>query len=368
MKTSHDAASTSDDEGTNPMDKLLAKLSEQQDALAKQRELLKSSEEETAYTRTVEYVANTANPALNVSALDGFNTVIVPVPTTDTPSPAGEGTAQLSAEEVLRLKLELEAAKGKIARMDQELAESRITKHTLDQVIGTPSELDYPAGQQVEENDLRLNNFQQGPKPNLRSQNNRDLSWAAGDDSRSDTSDALSASGFNRTRAIWANGPKPSFPGAQSTAANFQPSEALAASQWMNRGFGQPFVDTSLQYAGVQMGTFRGDRMMSDTDVLMAPPATRRNNLGGRFNNRAVGSFSYAGSSGSYDGYAPVNAACNSLNCVGAGLGNSLGMAMPTGMYPGYQPQPIGTPLSPHAPEFTSTTGWKGDVSNPYCT
>lgn len=340
------------------MDKLLAKLSEQQDALSKQRELLKSTEEHTAYTRTAEYVANTANSAVTTPALDSFN--VSTAPTAGTPSPAGDVSTQMSAEEVLRLKLELEAAKGKIARMDQELAQSRITKHTLDQVIGTPSELDYPAGQQTEDSDLRLSNFQQGLKPNIRSQNNRELSWATADDSRSDTSDALSAGGFNRTRAIWGNVPKP-FPGPQATSANFQPSEALATSQWMSRSFGQPFVDNTMQYAGPQMGAFRGDRMMSDSDPLMAPPANRRNNIGGRFNNRAVGSFSYAGSTGSYDGYtasAPYSA--------GNGAGASLGLGMSTGMYSGYQPQPIGTPLSPHAPEFTSTTGWKGDVSNPY--
>jgi len=73
------------------MDKLLAKLSEQTAALSKQQEALKSSED-IAYARTVEYVSSSA-----------------PVPDT----------------EVLRLKLELEAAKGKIARQEQELAQTR---------------------------------------------------------------------------------------------------------------------------------------------------------------------------------------------------------------------------------------------------
>jgi hypothetical protein len=62
----------------------------------------------------------------------------------------------------------------------------------------------------------------------------------------------------------------------------------------------------------------------------------------------------------------------------GVGMGNAMGLSLSGGMsgmssgassvisggmYSGYQPQPIGTPLSPHAPEFTSSTGWKGDVS-----
>lgn len=347
------------------MDKLLAKLSEQQDALSKQRELLKSSEEQDACSRTAEYVSGANNSALTAPAMDTLNSNTAPTAELSNPT-AHHDAVPPSAEEVLRLKLELEAAKGKLARMDQELAQSRITKHTLDQVIGTPSELDFPVGQQVEDGDIRDNSLQLGHKFNARSQGNRDLSWAAGDDSRSDTSDALSASGFNRARAIWGNGPKPSFPAAQPTAANFQPSEALAASQWVSRGFGQPFVDTGMQYASAPMNAFRGDRMMPDPDLMMAPHTARRNNTASRFNNRAVGSFSYAGSNGSYDGYTPATS-YGAINSIGAGVGASIGLGMsgePAGMYSGYQPQPIGTPLSPHAPEFTASTGWKGDVSS----
>lgn len=349
------------------MDKLLAKLSEQQDALSKQRELLKSSDEDTTYLHTPEYfsgIGNTIVPPSLESAIS--NTT----PNADISDLAVGGNIDTpSAEEVLRLKLELEAAKGKLARMDQELAQSRITKHTLDQVIGTPSELDFPVGPQTEDGEGQFNNQQQGLKSHGRSHGaTRDFSWATGDDSRSDTSEALSASGFNRTRAIWGNGPKPSFPGAPPVAAAFQPSEALAASQWMDRSFGQPFIDSSVQYTGNQMNGYRGNRMMPDADVLMAQPATRRNNVGARFNNRTSGTYSYAFNAGngvSYDGYAPVSG-YNATNSIPGGLGASAGLAMPgmsTGMYSGYQPQPIGTPLSPHAPEFTSATGWKGDVS-----
>jgi hypothetical protein len=42
-----------------------------------------------------------------------------------------------------------------------------------------------------------------------------------------------------------------------------------------------------------------------------------------------------------------------------------MGMTGGMNMYSGYQPQPIGTPLSPHAPEFTSSSvGWKNEVSS----
>lgn len=341
------------------MDKLLAKLSEQQDALFKQREQLKSSDEQVSYSRAADYVSATTNSEFKTSALESFSTSTTPISDTFS-TPQAEIVASPSAEEVLRLKLELEAAKGKLARMDQELAQSRITRHTLDQVIGTPSELNFPVSQHGEAGDIHLNNLQQGRKTNTRSQADRDISWATGDDSRSDTSDALSASGFNRARAIWGNDPNASFQSVPPPAAAFQSSEVLSLKDWMNRGFGQPFVDSSTQYGGAPANSYRGDRMMPDQDLL-APATVRRNNAGDRFNNRAAGSLSYAGSSGSYDGYtaAPSYGISNGVRAsIGVGMSG-----LPAGMYPSYQPQPIGTPLSPHAPEFTSSTGWKGDVS-----
>ena len=101
MKINHDAGSTSSNDAQNPMDKLLAKLSEQTAALSKQQEALKS--DDIAYARTIEYVSAT--------------TAASSIPVVPTFAPAVVDTNN----EVLRLKLELEAAKGKIARMDQEL-------------------------------------------------------------------------------------------------------------------------------------------------------------------------------------------------------------------------------------------------------
>jgi hypothetical protein len=386
MKMNHESASSSSNEGSNPMDKLLAKLSEQSAALTKQQEALKSADDCIAYSRTVEYVSagNNSVPitaAMITPAMESLNNGTAP--TTNTASLAGEDTPQPSAEEVLRLKLELEAAKGKIARMDQELAQTRITKHTIDQAIGTPSELDFPMSRQADA--ASFNHLQQNLNANGRPQSQRDNSWAAQEDSRSEASDTLSASGFNHTRAIWGNGGKPNL--GQGPMSGFQPSEALATSQWMNRGYGQPFVESSMQYHGPSMNNFTGARMMHDQDLLVPPPGPRRGNFGGRFANRPVGSFPYAGSNSSYDGYTPASTQYGSngsiaMSGMGAPMGMSMGMSggmsnhisngmsaglsggMSGGIYSGYHPQPIGTPLSPHAPEFTSSSaGWKNDVS-----
>jgi len=382
MKMNHESSSSSNE--ANPMDKLLAKLSEQQAVINKQHEALKSSEDTTAYVRTVEYIATASSSIPITPAPESFNNSTAP--TTSPPSIAGDDNPTQSVNEVARLKAELEAAKGRIARMDQELAQTRITKHTLDQAIGNVSEVDFPLNHQSDE---RLNHL----PPNLRPQIQRDNSWAGQDDSRSDTSDALSASGFNRARAIWGNTGKPAFPGVQGA---FQPSEALSTAQWMNRSFGQPFVESpisslppmpsiqsmpsmpaipSMPYAGPPMNAFRNDRMMPDPELLMAPPTNRRNQVGGRFNNRSsAASFPYASSNSSFDGYTPsttpfgsVAGMAGSVNQMSGqmGMGMNTSMNMGGNMYGGYQPQPIGTPLSPHAPEFTSSSAsWKSDVSS----
>ena len=346
----HNAESSSVE--LNPMDKLLSKLSEQSVALTKQSEALKTADDSVAYSRTVDYVSAASSlpitPAVASFGYTQSNTSTAP--TTSAPSLSGDGAPQQSADEVLRLKLELEAAKGRIARMDQELAQGRITKHTIDQAIGPPAEFDFPVGHPADV----------GPFHNMntgRPQVLRDNSWAAQDDSRSDTSDSFSNDGFNRARAIWGKqNPQ------QGPITGFHPAEALASGQWINRSFTQPFAEAPMQYPGATMSQYPGHFPKQEPGLVMAQP--RRSNAGGRFNNRAVGSF--AGSNSSYDGYTPSTTPFGSQNSMmGVPMSMGISTTMP-GVYPGYQPQPIGTPLSPHAAEFTTSgsgSGWKNDVS-----
>ncbi len=367
MKLSHDASSVE----INPLDKLLAKLSEQQTVLKSQSEAMKNVEETmVSRLRTAEYVSTACSAPLT-PAEDAFNST---APTTGPPSASVDDMTGTSLGEVARLKVELEAAKGRIARMDQELAQTRITKHTIDQAIGNASEADFPLNPLMEDRPNLL-------PPSLRPQLQREGSWAVQDDARSDTSDALSASGFNRARAIWSNGVnKSAFHAIQGAVPPFQPSAEVSQAQWMNRSYGQPFVEGPMppvSYNGPPpVNAFRNDRMMPDPELLMAPPAGRRGVGGGRFNNRSsAGSYPpYASSNSSFDGYTPSSTPYSSVAGMNGGsasmgppmgpIGMSTAMAMSASMYGGYQPQPIGTPLSPHAPEFTSTSAsWKGEVS-----
>jgi hypothetical protein len=364
MKINHDSAPASE---ISPMDKLLAKLSEQTAAISKQHEALKSSEDSTAYTRTVEYISSSSS-AVPISTLP-----ITPVtethnnsvaPSTRAASIVGDSGSE-GGEEVLRLKLELEAAKVRMARMDQELAQSRITKHTIDQAMGPVSEADFSMSSEM--SNAHLNRIQQSLNAGPRPQMQRDNSWAAQDDARSDTSDALSAGGLNRSRNIWGNNSKPGYTGFAGAVPAFQQPESLNSGQWLSRSVGPAFVEGP-QYSGPPMNGFGGDRLPPDSDFLVAPPAGRRQGGSNRF-GRA--SFPYASSNSSYDAYTPASTPYGSVGGMAGGvapiggpIGIGAGMNMGGSMYGGYQPQPIGTPLSPIAPEFTSNTGgWKNEVS-----
>lgn len=349
------------------MDKILAQLSEQQAVISRQHEAFKTSDD-IAYARTIDYVVATASSVPITPATETFNGSTAP--TTNTPSITGEDKAA-GKEDLDRLKAELDAANSRIARMDQELAQSRITKHTLEQVIGNATEVDYST--HAEE---RLNI----PLPPLnhntmRPAFHRDGSWATQEDSRSDTSESLSASGYNRSRSIWANGAKPAFGSFPVPPYQQQQAETHADAQWMNRGYNQPFGEAPMQFsAPPPLTNFRAtvggpERMMHESELLMAPPMPRQK-VPGHFNNRSRSSLPYASSNSSFDGYTPVSG-YSSANAGPVGppmynnmnMGGNMGGNMAAGMYGGYQPQPIGTPLSPHAPEFTVGPGWKNDVS-----
>lgn len=340
------------------MDKLLAKLGEQQTLLNKQHNTLEkraSDEEvcEVAHLRTMEYVATTGADS-TTHAHEDFELATSVTTGLVIPSAGAETTP--SAEEVLRLKQELQETKAKIARMDQELTQSRITKHTVEQVIGVASEADFALSQPADMTGHRVGNAQQTINASLRPTFGRDNSWVQ-DDSRSEASEAMSAGDFNRNRAIWTNPGRDQYGGFQGGMDNFQDSNAsFNTGPWLGRGgYGQQFGDATFPSS---MGNYRDSRFMNglQPDIGMTPAGDRRGNgRNNRFGNRNVGSFPYDGSNSSYDGLTPIPG-YGSVGSMSGGIhGSQLGI--------GYQPQPIGTPLSPFAPEFTSSGGsWKNEV------
>jgi hypothetical protein len=355
MKVVHN---TSSNDVAPIMDKLLAKLNEQQAAINKQHDALRIPEDDIAYTRTVDYITASSSSSIPVTpATDAF-TFSSTAPTSSA-TPSRDDATQPSAEVVLRLQLELEQAKGRIARMDQELTQTRITKHTIEQAIGTASEADFPLNQASDAADQRINSIQQTLNPSIRHPYGRDNSWAAQEDTHSDASDALSAGGFNRARAIWGNGGRQQYTGYHNTIPDFQqPQAGFPAGPWTGRGLGQQFSEPPLAY-GSHLAGFRGDHLMPEMDSGVGIPGDRRgNSRAGRFGNRSAGSFPCVGSNSSCDN---LNSVPNTFNSVG-GMASNVASPIMSGIM-AYQPQPIGTPLSPFAPEFTSSGAvWKNDV------
>ncbi|KFX90386.1 hypothetical protein O988_08221 [Pseudogymnoascus sp. VKM F-3808] len=334
----------------NPMDRLLAKLSEQQATINKQHEVLQTGDDahRTHVSSVAEYAANSATSPLSVTPATNSAEGTVSGNSTDTVDTVEEkDTPQPNKDEVLRLKIELEKAKGKIARMDQELTQTRITKHTIEQAIGSNSEADFPMDQ--------IN-------ASGRSVYLPDATWTGQDDNHSDNSDALSAGGFNRAGAIWGNSGRAPFTNFQAGMQDLQPASGFPGNPWAGRGFNVPYSDPSGAFGQAVPG-FRSERLVPDNDSSVGLAADRRNTNRGRFMNRNPGAFPYASSNSSYDGITPTTS-YSSVAGLGGTTSNTMGgsIALNTGGALNYQPQPIGTALSPFAPEFNSLTGqWKND-------
>ncbi|CCU81128.1 RNA binding protein [Blumeria hordei DH14] len=350
----------------NPMDKLLAKLSEQQATLSKQHETLMSSDDSSIYSHKIECTADSKSLPITPALSEIYNGVT----TNNYSIGVGEDRQTPNLEELSRLKSELEVAKGKIARMDQELAQSRITKHSLDQVIGSTSETYYPLHNSLESSPSKFK-----PPNTGHISLQRENSWTTQDDCRSDTSETLSENSFNRSRNIWGNISKPANGVSQVGSHHFQQSlTSHDRPHYVNRGFGRTFLGSSVDYPNCQMNGFRIDRVPSESSISADRAASRRAPVDGRLNSRNSAFFQYSGANNSFDAfssntgnYTPVS------NIAGpVGLGTSMNinssinsnMNSDMGIYSSYQPQPIGTPLSPHAPEFTSSnsSGWKADT------
>ncbi|RCI17155.1 hypothetical protein L249_2363 [Ophiocordyceps polyrhachis-furcata BCC 54312] len=321
------------------VDKLLAKLTEQQLALGHQSDLFKRTEGDaaangsvgsSAFSRKLDHASSSSSLPLT-PATDGFPAT---APATR-PASATLNDARPETDEVLHLKLQLARAQTQISKLDQELARSRSTKTDPDlQCFGVPRNV-----------------------PSL----SRESTWVTTDDSQSDSSDAMSATAFNRARGIWGN--------AKATFSNPSlpvpvPVHEPPPNNWTGgRPFNQGYADAGGPFP--PMDGFRGDRLAADSDLVMRPSVGRR---GHRFDNRLGAPHQFNGGFGGMAGpvssfdpmSSPLPVPSTGMN-VAPGLG-PMGM----GVFPPYQQQPIGTTLSPHASEFTSNANWKAEVSNDF--
>lgn len=109
-------------EKPSPVDQLLARLSQQQQEASRQKQQQDENTDGDSSSSPTDPFANTP-PTESVANSDG----------------------RPDAAEVFRLKKELELTRERMAQMDLELTQSRITRHTVEQAIGSP----FPAAQHL---------------------------------------------------------------------------------------------------------------------------------------------------------------------------------------------------------------------------
>ena len=346
MKPSHGPNGAPTNSDADTMDTLLAKLSKQQAVLHQQGDAIKNSEDGEKYDLAQEH-ASTSN-SVPITPANGIFGGMAPA-TRPASAQTNEGT---NNEEVLRLKLELAQAQNKISHLNHELVQRDQTRPGTYPALSSDSEM--RPGSQVASGTAiipELGSFNSAYQPSATRE--RSNIWPSCEDARSDTSDPLSATSFNRGRNIWGT-TKPPHGGL--------PTPELTQTQpWAMRANSQSYLDNANAPYNPAPGpeNFRQDRLTPDYDLTIRPPGARRNGrLESRYGTQGLGPQGGFGN-GFSNGPAHFDG--------GHGMPNpSQGSMGGAGMYSNYQPSAVGTPLSPLAREFTSASGgvpWKTEVS-----
>ena len=330
------SASAATNDSKAVMDKLIADLKAQNGELKKQ-----AHDNKEGCGSDTQKDEGSSNSDPFTPAPESFDVV--------SPADAKEPDAsELEIAEILRVRQELAAAKSVITRQEQELAESRNFKHTIDQAMGPPSEADF--GNRADMSEDTIHHRQGAFNATARPLTARADSWHPQDDLRSDNSDLLSAGSFNRGRGIW-NGPnQPTYGGnlAQALSEQSNPMDHRNA-----QGAWPPVTGMQASQAAAP----------ANQRVFSGPPVC---------NYAFEGRFSVDGSQFNAGGMRRATTQYNRPSCgyknrasPFAGFGAGLSALSTTPMTPtpmaygggfGYQPRRMGTPLSPTASEFTGSS------------
>lgn len=339
---------------TSPSQEILAKLSEQQVLLGKQKNFLVNTNAVPMRRAQVEAIGSSSTSPLTLAT----------GPLGD--SAPGE-TKSIEATEVLRLKQELLAANSKIALQEQELAQTRVMNHTLDQALGSPSEVDFNGREVSEQTISQLQNAFNASNGVFSQFHD---TWNAQEDSRSDVSDTLSAGTYNKAQGFWVAPPQQPFGmsvNAPTSGSRFgdssslntnsvgpEPSKLWAGSPTASGIPASSSFPSQRVLSGPSSGiaNFHGRFPEEHARYIQAPGSGPRHsmsqmNRGGSCfppQSSPWGTFS-PGIPTSPISRSPADRGCNTYQQV------------PMYQVPPYNPRPIGTPLSPTATEFTSANG-----------
>ena len=322
------------------MNHLLAKLSEQQVLLETQKK----------------NCGDTSSATLDTD--DSYTGSSPQTPDTDSinESPVSEAceeekTIRMSQTDMAQLQKELDAAKNKIAQQEQELTKSR--KQSA------------PAASKAEAMDRTITNLQSAFNASARvfgAYGNRE-------DTTSDSSADLPAGDFGRNANIWNN--------MNGTTVGAAPMAAPTPANIWDNAANRPFLTRSMAppmaplmipqqmqnraFSGPSSPSSSGNgRFSIDFNQFHGAHAMRRTNTQSNRQSTFSGPM-FPPRGGAWDGL--TSGETSPLMSVTSPAFSQMSMYS-TPM--GYQPRPIGTPLSPTAAEFTSgnTAGpWNSTVS-----
>ena len=337
---SQTSAKATNDLDNTGLDALMAKLSEQQMLLDTHKD---SAKAKGCMTVAVDKDGSVSNSVPPTPATDTFSTT----PPTEKDEDEKDMVSSEKETEMERLKKELDAAKNRIARQEQELSDNRAMKQAQDHTrTGLPGTTN-PA--KTEGVDRTIVDMQEAFNAS------RSLpTYGSQDDARSDISETLSAMALN-TRGPTAWGPPTGMGGNMQGAGNVW--NPAAARPWINRPMAAPLqpimVPPPQQFRG-----FSGTKspVLDGSGNILPDFAQFQGNHGNRRSN--LPSVRSSSSLGQNRGniWEPYS---NNGDPTGF-MGMNTPSIQPMGMFQGpvgYQPRPIGTPLSPTAAEFTSTGG-----------
>ncbi|KAJ5775972.1 uncharacterized protein N7511_000983 [Penicillium nucicola] len=264
-----------------------------------------------------------------------------------------------STGELRRLRQELLVANSKIASQEQELAQTRVIKHTLDQALGPPSEADYNSHEIREPSIGSLQNIFIGSSSTFGQHQD---SWVGQDDSQSDISDPLSGGSYGGARGPWARHELPldrdySVPFLASNNSSSQdPSHFWGTSDVYPPLTGPSSLQSQRILSGPSISPcgFYSRPIGDQTQILTSSIAgPRRSNI----QCSRVGSL-FPPQSNPWSDLSSASSSDHTPKSPKSPEKKPVGTFHQAGFYPvpSYPPRAIGSPLSPTASEFTGSS------------
>lgn len=344
------------------MDQLLAKLSVQQVLLEQQKDALTSGDKAFSY---YEQDDSTSGSDLLTPVTDSTST--------GSDHESDEKTIKVGEADMARLQKELDAAKDKIARQEQELSQTRV----VNQIPALATDLPMLTGNKPDTIDRAITNLQSAFTASIRPT----AIYSHHEDVRSDNCDLVPTNASNRGPNIWGSGPGPGPAFNPGSAGHSNLWDQATNRAWLNRPMAPALAPLMMPqqmppqlqhqmhhrvFSGPSSPVSTGNgRFMNDFNQFQSYQGLRRSNT----QSSRAGS-AYSGSSfpqSRNNGWDPYGNTVDGSPIQGMSPASAFS---PMGMFQApmpYQPRPIGTPLSPTAAEFTAGGGsggpWNSTVS-----